>query len=272
MTDPLIIGHRGASAVAPENTLIAFDQAFAAGADGIEFDVQLALDGVPVVIHDSTLKRTGLRRDSVAKLTSKDLGRVDVGSWFNLRFPRRARAEYPNARVPTLANVFERFGDGQAVFYVELKFASKQSSSPAKQVAGLIDKYDIRARAVVVSFSLEAIREIKDIDPSIRTGALFEPRLTRPFPATQSVLARAIRYDADEVLWHRSMASAAAIEQTNLNGLAPTVWTADRTQWIARAQRDGIHAIITNEPERLILARDQLTTDRIYTRSTTSKS
>ena len=63
MREPLIIGHRGASAVAPENSMAAFEAAIAAGADGIEFDVHLSRDGVPVIIHDETLQRThGLRK------------------------------------------------------------------------------------------------------------------------------------------------------------------------------------------------------------------
>ncbi|MDQ3754751.1 MAG: glycerophosphodiester phosphodiesterase, partial [Acidobacteriota bacterium] len=66
MTPPLIIGHRGASAVAPENTLGAFARALDDGADGIEFDVRLARDGVPIVIHDATLKRTALQDGAVA--------------------------------------------------------------------------------------------------------------------------------------------------------------------------------------------------------------
>ena len=61
MSTPLIIGHRGASAVAPENTLVAFREAIAAGSDGIEFDVRLTRDGVPVIIHDDNLRRTASR-------------------------------------------------------------------------------------------------------------------------------------------------------------------------------------------------------------------
>src|SRR5437764_1199743 len=64
-TLPLIIGHRGAAAVAPENTLVSFERALRDGADGIEFDVRLASDNVPVVIHDPTLKRTGSRKGRV---------------------------------------------------------------------------------------------------------------------------------------------------------------------------------------------------------------
>ena len=82
---PLILGHRGASAVAPENTLAAFSRAIKDGADGFEFDVRLSRDQVPVVIHDATLKRTGSIDISVCNLTSQELGEVDVGSWFDQR-------------------------------------------------------------------------------------------------------------------------------------------------------------------------------------------
>ena len=68
---PLIIGHRGASAIAPENTLAAFKRAIQDGADGIEFDVRLSQDGVPVVIHDATLARTGLTDGVVAELSGR---------------------------------------------------------------------------------------------------------------------------------------------------------------------------------------------------------
>ena len=69
MNTPLIIGHRGASAVAPENTLAAFREAIAVGADGIEFDVRLTRDGFPVVIHDSSLRRTGGLSQRIGDLT-----------------------------------------------------------------------------------------------------------------------------------------------------------------------------------------------------------
>ncbi|HET6851924.1 MAG TPA: glycerophosphodiester phosphodiesterase family protein, partial [Pyrinomonadaceae bacterium] len=86
MSTPLIIGHRGASAVAPENTIAAFKEAIAVGADGVEFDVRLTRDRVPVVIHDSTLRRTAGLQRRVADLTWAELEQVDVGSWFDRKF------------------------------------------------------------------------------------------------------------------------------------------------------------------------------------------
>jgi len=75
----LIIGHRGNSAEAPENTIAAFARALNDGADGIEFDVRLARDRTPVVIHDATLKRTGGLPAAVSALSSAELTRLDVG-------------------------------------------------------------------------------------------------------------------------------------------------------------------------------------------------
>src|SRR5436305_14482245 len=102
-TLPLIIGHRGAAAVAPENTLVSFARAYRDGADGIEFDVRLARDRVPVVIHDATLRRTGAHTGCVAALSAAELAATALGSCFNRRFPALARAEFMPAGVPTLA-------------------------------------------------------------------------------------------------------------------------------------------------------------------------
>src|SRR5687767_5965470 len=104
---PLIIAHRGASAHAPENTLAAFQAAIEGGADGIEFDLQLAKDGVPVVIHDDDLKGTASRDQRVRDLTSRQLGKIDVGSWFNATHPKRARPEFAHETVPTLARTLK---------------------------------------------------------------------------------------------------------------------------------------------------------------------
>ena len=103
---PLILGHRGASALAPENTLAAFSRAISDGADGIEFDVRLSHDGVPVVIHDASLKRTGLIDRQVGELTAADLCEIDVGSWFVGR-AQNLNQSFSGEKLPTLASVFK---------------------------------------------------------------------------------------------------------------------------------------------------------------------
>src|SRR4029077_1336865 len=117
---PLILGHRGASALAPENTLAAFSRAISDGADGIEFDVRLSRDDVAVVIHDASLKRTGLIDRSVSELTAAELCEVDVGSWFAAR-ARNPKKTFSAEKLPTLAQVFELFSGNSGLLYVEMK-------------------------------------------------------------------------------------------------------------------------------------------------------
>ena len=257
---PLIIGHRGSSAVAPENTLAAFDQAFEDGADGIELDVRLSRDGVPVVIHDATLKRTGRDARAVADMTIAELGRAEVGSWFNRAHPRLARAEYSKQFVPTLEQLFTTLKTSRRknwLAYVELKIDRGQEYRDlVKAVANLISNYKFEKHVVVISFTLAAVSLIKISNSSIRTGALFEPkrsahRVVRSHP----IISDALNCGASEILFHRLLATRRMIEAALAVNLFPVVWTVDDTKWIERAQARGIHAVMTNDPARFVAQR-----------------
>src|SRR5215207_6094784 len=91
------------------------------GAHGIEFDVRLSKDGVPVVIHDSSLIRTAGRNEHVAALSVEELSQVDVGSWFNEAFPSRARPEFRDARIPSLQTTLRLLEKMAGPVYIELK-------------------------------------------------------------------------------------------------------------------------------------------------------
>jgi glycerophosphoryl diester phosphodiesterase len=257
---PLIIGHRGASAHAPENTLIAFARAFEAGADGIEFDVRLARDRVPVVIHDADLRRTALREGAVAALSSIELDQIDVGAWFNQRHPARARAEFAGASVPTLSNVFEMYGR-DTLLYVEMKCEARETNALAAEVAALIRSHSVMDRVVVKSFTLDAIKEIKRLNPRIRTAALFERKLTRPAPSMHRIIEQALACGADELSLQRTLASRRIMNEALRRGLKTVVWTVDDPDWLARARRDGAHALITNDPALMRAALDSLSLD-----------
>jgi glycerophosphoryl diester phosphodiesterase len=251
--NPLIIAHRGASVVAPENTLAAFALAMESGADGIELDVRLSRDGVPVVIHDETLRRTGLRKEAVAQMSAKDLAEVDVGSWFNLTHPALARDEYALECVPTLDQVFHLFLDRDAQLYVEMKCGAKEGSADLTQaVAQLIKEHRLHSRVIVVSFDLAAIAQTKLIDSAIRTGALFEPKsdLTT-IVRKQRMIKAAIDHGANEILLHRSVATSGAVRLATESELPAVVWTVDDPKWLGRARRMGIHALITNDPAKM---------------------
>jgi glycerophosphoryl diester phosphodiesterase len=261
---PLIIAHRGASALAPENTLAAFERAFNDSADGVELDVRLARDGVPVVIHDPTLRRTGCRAGVVSEMTSAELGTIDVGSWFHRSHPKLARADYKDQTIPMLADVFslatlERARHGkerEAVIYVEMKSetAAEGEGELARSVSRLITQSNLQSRVVVVSFNLKAIAAVKALDASIRTGALFEPKRSAAKSISgRRLIAAAIECGADEILLHKLIAPRRVIDMATAKGLCSVVWTVDDAKWLSRATRRGIHALITNNPAAMML-------------------
>jgi glycerophosphoryl diester phosphodiesterase len=244
---PLVIGHRGASALEPENTMAAFERALSDGADGIELDVRLAIDGVPVVIHDANLRRTGRCEGNVAGMTSKELARTDVGRWFNA-----ASSQYVEQCVPTLEQVFELLSrHDPAAVYLELKTDQQEESADrlADSVAKLIDEYEVGRKVVVVSFNLALIRQIKRIASDIRTGALFEPkREMARLARKQRMIEATIESGAGEILLHHLVATNGAVRLALENDLRVVVWTVDDPKWMSRARQRGIHALITNNP------------------------
>lgn len=241
MAVPLIIGHRGASAVAPENTMAAFQEAIAVGADGIEFDVRLASDGVPVVIHDSTLRRTGGVNRRVADLSWDELSKVDVGGWFKA-------GSFAGETVPSLAQLFELFRTNNRSLYLEMKCDSPAEYKPlAEACCRMIDKYSLKERVVVECFQLSALGIVKEIDPNIKTAALFDRVFT-----DQSVVTRATEIGAMAVALHHRLGRKNLVGKAKQAGLHVAVWTVDDPIWIDRARAMNVDALITNDPARML--------------------
>lgn len=252
---PLIIGHRGASAHAPENTLAAFQLALDVGADGVEFDVQLAKDGVPVVIHDSILERTALRPERVAELTSKQLGKIDIGSWFNKKFPKKARSEFANETVPTLAQVLDLLKDTNGLIYIELKCGDAEYEPLAKAVSNTIRDSHLLPQIIVKSFKLATIPVVRFHLPEVQTAALFEPTIMDFLRRRKHILAIAHEFGAHQISLHYSLITRKLVSLATEVNMPVTIWTADDPKWVKRCQKLGIKALITNVPARAIAAK-----------------
>jgi glycerophosphoryl diester phosphodiesterase len=247
----LVIGHRGASAHAPENTHAAFERAFADGADGIEFDVRLASDGVPFVFHDATFERTvGIYGDA-DRFPSTTLEKFYVGAWFNERYPRRARVDYEwGEKIPTLAQVFERYGSH--LLYAEMKCEDvTRRPALARAVVELIHRHDLSARVVVKSFALDSLREVKRLAPEVRTAALFGRSWPRPFLTADKIIAGAEACGADQISLHRSLLRGATVEAARRRGFEVLVWTVNTPASLRRALKLNLRAVITDYPGRM---------------------
>jgi glycerophosphoryl diester phosphodiesterase len=237
--------------------MAAFKGAMACGADGIEFDVRLSRDGVPVVIHDADLRRVGARVDRVSSLTAAELGQCDIGSWFNRRSPALANDDFAAERVPTL-DEFLKFASGVAgLFYLELKPSLGQESMLAFEVAKLIQTNQLESRIVALSFDLTIVKALKALNSSIRTAALFQPQFLRAgSPLRKTAMIRAaLACNADEIALHRLLLTPSMSRRAVNAGLKVVVWTVDDPAWVRTAARLGVDAIITNRPEEMILSR-----------------
>ncbi|MEO8648247.1 MAG: glycerophosphodiester phosphodiesterase [Acidobacteriota bacterium] len=256
---PIIVGHRGASAYAPENTLAAFRRAIDDGAEGLEFDVRLSRDGVPVVIHDATLQRTGGLANEVAEMTSSELGGTDVGSWFNSAFPARASEAFAAETVPTLRQTLELLREFTGRFYIELKCGPSDAEELSKAVCGVIRDSPLLPQIVVKSFHLGISPILKMSCSGVRTAALFAPQIMTMLRKEKYLVNIAREFNADELSMHYSLATRKLMRKADAAGFPVTIWTAENPRWVKRGIRIGLTAIITNDPARLLARRSVLT-------------
>lgn len=255
---PLIIGHRGASSLVPENTIAAFRRAIVDGADGIEMDVRLAADGVPVVFHDAGLKRTARVSGLVADIASAELAKIDVGSWFKRRNKDAPKSDPAELKISTLDNVLSFLSSFTGLIYIELKCrdhdVEKLSCAVARSIidSGLVD------RIIVKSFKLAVLPNIKRECPTVKTAALFAPKIMTILRKEKYLVKIAAEFGADEISLHYTLATKKLVSKAEKRGLPVTIWTADSPRWVKRAIKLGIKTIITNDPSRLIARRKEL--------------
>ena len=265
---PFVIGHRGASGLAPENTLAALRLAIALGADGVEFDVQLSAGGQPVVIHDSRVNRTTNGQGAVSRLTLAQLQSLDAGSWFERRLIRRPRArktveripaEASAARlissrepVPALSDVFLLLGPARLDrIYVELKGSPANREALLKTVLSLVREFEIERSVTLLSFDHEIVRRAKELAGYIRTAATF-PARGRRLVTTRSIIRSAESAAVDEVALHFGIATRRTVEALHRRGISVSAWTANSKLAMRRLAACGVDSIMTDFPNRLL--------------------
>ena len=167
----IIVGHRGAAAEAPENTMESFRLGLEAGADAIELDVHLTADGQLAVIHDETLDRTTDRTGRIADLTMAEIREADAGATFS----RPDDSGHPFAgrglTVPTLDEVLDWL-PATSGLVVEIK-----ARAAADAVVDAVASHAVRSdgRLSVISFDEAAIERVREREPDIKTGYLLVP-------------------------------------------------------------------------------------------------
>ena len=230
----LVIAHRGNSSVAPENTLPAFASAVAAGADLVELDYHHSSDGVPVVIHDSTVERTsdakalwGNGHTSVASKNLSELRQLDMGTWFDPTFAA--------AQLPTLAEAVDVIQRGSMTL-VERKAGDAATCVEFLRRTGRLDQL------VVQAFDWQFVADCHRLAPSLVLGALGGRDLTK------EKLDEMEATGARLVVWHKDSLSEEAIRSIHDRGLRAWAFTVNDLERARQLIRDGIDGIITNVP------------------------
>ncbi len=225
---PLILGHRGASHAAPQNTIEAFTLAGAMGADGIELDVHVSADGVLVVHHDADLAGLGL---------SKEFRFAEI------------REAHPS--VPTLDEVFDACS-GMQLINVEMKCCAWDPDADpqravARGVAELITRRNAYHQVSVSSFDLAMLDDFRAMDVRFETGWLTSG-LDPVAGVTKTAQHGHAWYHPD---WgNLSLQLVATMAAANDHGVRINTWTVDDVEVMQQFGAAGVHGIITNEPDR----------------------
>lgn len=226
---PLVFAHRGGAALAPENTIAAFDNGLALGADGLELDVHLSSDGVVVVHHDLTLDRTTRLRGPLASRTSRELAAADV---------------------PALADVFARYPSARVI--VEMKVNTVEL---ARATVDVVRRAGAAERVCLGSFGRRVLRAVRTIDPAIATSAAREEvrwalyRTWCRWPVSRAPYAA---YQVPEWSGSTRVVSPRFIADARAAGLSVQVWTVDTEADARRLLRWGANALITDRPDLIV--------------------
>ncbi|MCS6886109.1 MAG: glycerophosphodiester phosphodiesterase family protein [Acidobacteriota bacterium] len=237
MKRPLNIAHRGASAIAPENTLPAFLLAEQLGADGVELDVLLCGSGELVVTHDDDLSILSNGCGRVRSTSLKTLKELDFGSHFSLT--------YAGEKIPTLQEVIDALSK-TTMINVEIKTVLPGHRKTVEAVAEIISKNHLYDRVLVSSFDPLALRRLRSVDNKVRIGFLHNLRL--PISIIDRIFCtRAIDalHPDEQLITEDYMAAATR------RGYAVNAWTVNSKERMIELVNLGVDAIITDRPELL---------------------
>ncbi len=236
--DQHILGHRGASGYAPENTLEAFELAAVMGAYGVELDAHLTRDDVIVVTHDETIDRCSEGHGRVMDYTLAELK--------SLRF-NKTHPEYRDARIPTLKEVFQLLKPLGLMINIELKNSEIDYPDLERKVIELAAKEFDMDRVIFSSFNHYSMLKVKKLDPAIKCGLLYDGTLVRPWD-----YARTLGMDALHPMYTELLIPGGECAEAHKLSLQVNPWTVNREEDLRAVIKAGADHIITNYPDRAL--------------------
>ncbi|PSU36182.1 glycerophosphodiester phosphodiesterase family protein [Photobacterium lutimaris] len=233
----MITGHRGAAALAPENTLVSIRKAAEAGVSWVEIDTQLCADSIPVVIHDETVNRCTNGKGKIADLNLAELKELDAGSWFHSNFA--------GERIPTLAEAFNTCLDLDLTLNLELKIHHDEQIEPlVNAVIALIKKMDFPIdKLLFSSFQKRALVLCQQQMPDVRRGFICEVWNGYSLTSIEAIQPYSVHID------HRILTPAIA-QNIKDAGYVLKIWTLNKAEKAQHFFNMGVDSIITDAPDK----------------------
>jgi glycerophosphoryl diester phosphodiesterase len=219
----LRVGHRGAKAYAPENTLMSFKKALEIGVDAVELDVRKTKDNQLVVIHDADVKRTTNGEGLVSELTLKEI---------------KGFSAEGGEKISTLEEALDFLGKKVKVF-IELKEAGVE-----EQVLSKVNERGLGKNVVIVSFLEDALKKVRELDKDIETGLIYAKH--------KNPIKAALELKANYLLAFYRFTHTANVQKAHQNGLKVIVWTINKPEEVEEYAAKGVDGIASDKPDILM--------------------
>ena len=238
-----IFGHRGSAGTHPENTMISFQQACKDGADGIELDVQLSKDGVPVVIHDEKLNRTTNGKGFVKDFTVDELKKFNAVHKF--------KDDYTFCEIPTLEEVLIWLKQTNLIINIELKNGVILYEGMEEKIVHLVKQHSIEKRVIFSSFNHYSMIKLKHLAPEIERAVLYMEGLYKPWEYAKWVGAQGIHP-------YIYAAPSEIIIESQANDIKVRPFTVNDEHVMKRLFEVNCHALFTDYPKKAVELRTSL--------------
>jgi len=229
------VAHRGASALYPENTLLAFRQAIKEGVDALEVDVHLTCDNELVIIHDSTLERTTNGQGRVHERSLHEIRQFDAGQ---------------GEKIPLLTEVIQLARQAEIRLCVEIKGTTEaEELTITEAIVEVLKNTNFLSQTIITSFSSKALLHAKALNREVST--MLDPSPQDGSLIAREICAQALRAGANCLSYDFRFLTPAIVRECQLTGLALWPWDPDEPEDIQKVLMWDVDGIMTNRPDAL---------------------
>lgn len=237
-----IIAHRGANKLAPENTISAFKKAVEMKVDGLETDVHLTKDGEIVICHNYTIDSTSDGQGNINDMTFDELRKFDFGSYFS--------SEFAGEKIPTLDEFLE-VSRNVEIINIEIK-TPPEKNDIVKKTIERVKAFNLEEQVLFSSFSVDLMKESKEINPKIKTAALYDIRSNFVAEVTADPVAFCKKNSLDLLHPVVLFIDQNFIDRCHEGGIKVNYWTLNDKDSLDVVRQMGVDGIITDVPEYFV--------------------